>query len=333
MQLYIGDMTTENLNYVIQQYPKSQNLIICNGLTATENELYEADIITELNLYIKKQLTKGKDISLLPSKLLLKNPHVSILYEECEMETTISNPRITQYTEDITQICYALSQRSQRVESITSGIGRILKYKPNAKLCCFIRHGKTLGNLSRRYIGKTNEPLCKEGIMELKAFQTKERYPKSHLIYVSPLTRCIETAKILFPNQPLLSCNALRECDFGEFENKNYMELQSHPYYQTWVDSNGQLPFPNGEIPALFTKRCLKAFLACINHIPYKTSYISSTPAWTTFVVHGGTIMSILSELTVPKGEYFSFQVENGQGYLCEYDLDKQILTILDCIK
>lgn len=31
----------------------------------------------------------------------------------------------------------------------------------------FIRHGKTAGNLERRYIGRTDEPLCDEGIAEI----------------------------------------------------------------------------------------------------------------------------------------------------------------------
>lgn len=39
----------------------------------------------------------------------------------------------------------------------------------------------------------------------------------------------------------------LSECDFGEFENKNYKELSGNQDYQRWIDSNGTLPFPGGE--------------------------------------------------------------------------------------
>ena len=332
MQLYIGDTNSENLNYVINQTPQSRKLIQCNGSIAIEEELYEADIITDLHLFVQKQLDAGKDISSLASKLLIKNPYVSTIYKGFKEEST-NNTHKPSNAETVAQVCYELSERSQRVEHINNGTGIVSKYKPHTKLCCFIRHGKTLGNLSKRYIGTTNENLCDEGIDELKRYKAKEIYPPSHLLYVSPLKRCIETAKTLYPNQPLLSCALLRECDFGEFENKNYKELEEHPYYQTWVDSNGQLPFPNGETPALFTERCVKGFLSCLNHIPHKSSLNFDKLSWTTFVIHGGTIMSILSELTLPKGDYFSFQVENGQGYLCEYDLDKGVLTILDCIK
>lgn len=333
MQLYVCNNTQENLSYILSQQPVSKKLKICNGITATEHELYETDIIYNLHLFIKKQLDASKDINSLPTKLLLKNPYVTIICDDIKNEYSPLEKGQIIYKEKIAYICDELTKRSQRVEHIHNDRRSILKNKPNTLLCCFIRHGKTLGNLNRRYIGITDENLCNEGIDELTLFKSQGIYPTSHRLYASPLTRCIETARILYPNQPLLSCNLLKECNFGEFENKNYKELQDHPYYQKWVDSNGCLPFPNGETPALFTKRCVKGFLACINHIPHKSSFTYDTSSWITFIVHGGTIMSILSELTIPKGDYFSFQIENGKGYFCEFDLNKQVLTILDCIK
>ena len=147
------------------------------------------------------------------------------------------------------------------------------------------------------------------------------------------MLRCIETTQLLYTNATFSFCQDLRECDFGEFENKNYLELQSNPNYQKWIDSNGTLPFPNGENPKDFTFRCLKGFLQCINYqassLPLNDFPCTTPSPWVTFIIHGGTIMSILSELTSPKGDYFSFQVDNGLGYLCEYTVSTQILTVL----
>ena len=42
-----------------------------------------------------------------------------------------------------------------------------------------------------------------------------------------------------------------------------------------------------------------------------------------TAIVHGGTIMSILSSLT--NSDYFDFQVKNQEGYILEFDDDKLI--------
>ena len=91
-----------------------------------------------------------------------------------------------------------------------------------------IRHGKTEGNKLARYIGTTDEPLCQEGI----DFLGKMDYPDIHTIYVSPLKRCVQTAEILFPGEPVHIIEELAECDFGEFENKNYRELDGNPKYQ-----------------------------------------------------------------------------------------------------
>lgn len=107
-----------------------------------------------------------------------------------------------------------------------------------------IRHGKTQGNLSGKYIGsRTDEPLCEEGIRELKG----KTYPQAQILFVSPMKRCIQTAELLYPGLEQRKIPLLQECDFGDFENKNYKELSGNPDYQAWIDSGGTLPFPGGE--------------------------------------------------------------------------------------
>lgn len=51
----------------------------------------------------------------------------------------------------------------------------------------FIRHGATEGNLRRRYIGRTDEPLCEAGIAQVKALQ--KRGLSVDEVFVSPLLR------------------------------------------------------------------------------------------------------------------------------------------------
>ena len=91
-----------------------------------------------------------------------------------------------------------------------------------------IRHGKTHGNLLGRYIGTTDEPLLPEEEEDLKkyAFGPVDR------VFVSPRKRCVRTAEILFPGQEMEVVPEFAECDFGEFENKNYQELSDNPDYQ-----------------------------------------------------------------------------------------------------
>ena len=92
-----------------------------------------------------------------------------------------------------------------------------------------IRHGKTAGNLERRYVGTTDESLCPKGIRELK----KRVYPSVDCVIASPMKRCVETARILFGIDVLVRiCGGLREMDFGVFEYHNYEELNGDPMYQ-----------------------------------------------------------------------------------------------------
>lgn len=161
-----------------------------------------------------------------------------------------------------------------------------------------IRHGKTAGNLEKRYIGVTDEPLCPEGIREFH----NRRYPDCEIVISSPMKRCIETARLIYPNKKLIVCEGLAECDFGDFEGKNYLELSEDPDYQNWIDSGGVLPFPNGESPGDFKKRCIRGFDEMIKKYADKGSIA--------FVIHGGTIMAIMERYT--KCGFYDHQIGNG---------------------
>lgn len=174
-----------------------------------------------------------------------------------------------------------------------------------------IRHGSTASNQQGRYLGWTEEPLSKEGIEALFMQKQKGVYTKGNLLFTSPMERCRQTASILFPGQDMLVLDEWKEMDFGRFEGKTYRELNGNPDYQAWIDSNGRLPFPEGESREAFVTRSMeglkKCWRICEEHmIPGQMIRASA-------VVHGGTIMAIISSLT--NQEYFDFQVKNGQGY------------------
>lgn len=175
-----------------------------------------------------------------------------------------------------------------------------------------IRHAKTEGNKYGRYIGKTDEHLCIEGIEIVK----KKDYPIHNVekVYVSPLLRCIETAGIIFNNRNIEICENLKECNFGIFENKNYNELKDNILYQKWIDSNGKIDFPEGEAIEDFKERVKNCFEEIIKDI-IDNSYLKVA-----LVVHGGTIMSILDEYSKPHKDYYSWRVKNGEGFFLLID-------------
>lgn len=168
-----------------------------------------------------------------------------------------------------------------------------------------IRHGMTEGNYNKRYIGVTDEDLrdtkCLEG-----------KYPECNSVVSSPMKRCVQTAQFIYPGKPIEICGNLRECDFGDFENKSYEDLKGNTDYQKWLDSNGAIPFPNGEAHEDFVKRCAEGFFEMIKG---KTDD-------TAFVIHGGSIMAVMQALF--GGGFYDYQVKNGEGYSFDYDCDKK---------
>lgn len=179
----------------------------------------------------------------------------------------------------------------------------------------------TAGNKEKRYIGRTDEPLCPEGMEILKALSL----PEPEKIYVSPMRRCIETAQICYPGHALFPVTNFRECDFGQFKGKNYRELGGNTDYQRWIDSGGLLPFPNGEEPAAFRARCADAF-ADIAHLLLKEQIPSAA-----FVVHGGTIMAILERFVTPQKPFYDWKICNGNGYSAALN-DKFQLIVKDTL-
>lgn len=173
-----------------------------------------------------------------------------------------------------------------------------------------VRHFQTEGNKEKRYIGVTDEPLAKDACEGIN----RSGYKKAARVYVSPLLRCRQTADYLYPGVEKICCDKLRECDFGLFENKNYKELADEPLYQAWIDSNGMHPFPEGESREAFMTRTKEGFCECLS-IAEKEGIKEIA-----FVVHGGTIMSIMEDVMKRPGSYYEWQVGNGDGFYLTYE-------------
>lgn len=182
-----------------------------------------------------------------------------------------------------------------------------------------IRHGTTLSNKEGRYLGKTDEALSPDGIGALKKSVADRIYPTADVLFSGPMKRCLETAGILYPGQTPIVIPEWTEMDFGAFEGHNYQELSGNPAYQRWIDSGGTLPFPEGESREEFIRRSVAGYEKMVYHM--KMSWEKSAASGqrnrkiqnASAVVHGGTIMALLSHFL--DGEYFDYQAKCGQGY------------------
>lgn len=196
-----------------------------------------------------------------------------------------------------------------------------------------IRHGVTASNKEHRYLGQTEESLSPEGTELLKKKKETGRYPEPDILFSSPMWRCLETAEILYPNKEAIVIPEWREMDFGEFEGKNYMDLADDSRYQAWIDSNGTLPFPGGESREQFVQRVFAGLEKMLSLIPEgilfrepKSGLPRNHPLTVATIVHGGTIMALLSRLA--GGEYFDYQVPNGSGYKCRLSMNLRLMNL-----
>lgn len=166
----------------------------------------------------------------------------------------------------------------------------------------FIRHGATAGNLARRYIGRTDEPLCPAGLAQAEALEAQ--HLQADRVIVSPLLRARQTAELVFPGHEITIEPGFAETDFGIFEGKNADELADCPAYRAWVDTGCQGPIPRGESVADFKARCCAAFEAQIQTLPEGCR--------AALVVHGGVIMAICEAYTLPRRDFYSYHLPNG---------------------
>jgi len=189
------------------------------------------------------------------------------------------------------------------------------------KRVVFVRHGATEGNLQKRYIGRTDEPLCEQGIAQIKALSGL----KADRIVVSPMLRTRQSAALLFPGRELELCPDLRETDFGEFEGKTASELTDNKNYVNWVNGGCIAPIPGGEAVADFKARCRAAFEEIMAG--------SSEDSTTVFVIHGGCIMAILEAFSRPKRDFYAFHLPNGGCFRAEMDGNGSVLTVVSAEK
>lgn len=173
----------------------------------------------------------------------------------------------------------------------------------------FIRHGSVDETLAGKYIGTTDALLSDKGKMSLKKLNFDYAYPQPTVVFTSPLKRCTETCKILFPNIKPLVIDALSECNFGEWENKTADELKADPDFEKWLAGDTSVKPPRGESNDDFVRRICKMFESIVDGL-MKTGTTECA-----IVTHGGIIMTLLAVYGLPQAKPFEWAMDNGFGY------------------
>lgn len=171
-----------------------------------------------------------------------------------------------------------------------------------------IRHGATDGNARGEYIGVTDLPLSLSGVAALTNLKDKIQYPFVEKVYTSPLLRCRQTANVLYPQQEADSVANLMEYNFGEFEGKTALQLESNPDFYKWTSGQISSP-PGGEDSTEFAKRICLGFHEVVEDM------MSCGIHKAAVIMHGGAIMTLLSCCALPRRRSLEWTSDFGRGY------------------
>ena len=173
----------------------------------------------------------------------------------------------------------------------------------------FIRHGAIDDTLKGRYIGTTNPPLSDEGKRLVRVLDHDCDYPYATAVFSSPLKRCTETARLIYPHLEPIIIDHLSECNFGEWENKTADDLKDDDDFKRWLAGDTSVKPPRGESNADFTRRICLVFEQIVDGL-MKTGTTDSV-----IVTHGGVMMTLLSVYGLPQAKPFDWVCDNGYGY------------------
>ncbi len=177
-----------------------------------------------------------------------------------------------------------------------------------------IRHGEAEGADDGKYIGSTDVSLSAYGKKQLNDILHESEYPVVDIVLSSPLNRCLETAKILYPDKTPVIFDDLTEYNFGEFEEKTAEELKDDPDFKEWLIGGEDAGAPFGETNGEFRQRVCKCFKNIVDGL-LKTDNHSVA-----IISHGGVIMTIMQYFALPEAPMHEWIMDNGCGYTLNVD-------------
>lgn len=122
-----------------------------------------------------------------------------------------------------------------------------------------------------------------------------------HTVYASPLQRCRKLAEFLFPGQPIVYRDELKEIHCGEWELLKWDDIPKETI-QPWMDDFVNVCIPGGENYVQLYNRVIRFFETAQHTEPIA------------IVSHGGVLRSILAHITQTplKDSFQAFSIHYG---------------------
>lgn len=174
-------------------------------------------------------------------------------------------------------------------------------------LIYLLRHGQTEYNAQKRYQGQRDIPLSAAGIAQLRQADFAPE-----VVYVTPLRRTAQTARVFFPGAKLIPVDGLKEMNFGQFEGQTFVQVEQDPEYLAWVQENEHAAHPDGERRSDFCNRVCKTLADLIDKA------LAEGQERLVIVAHGGTQMAALERFGVPRRSFPDWCGPNAGGYVLD---------------
>ena len=191
-------------------------------------------------------------------------------------------------------------------------------------LIYLLRHGQTEYNAQKRYQGQRDIPLSAAGIAQLRQADFAPE-----VVYVTPLQRTSQTAKIVFPHAKLVVVDGLKEMCFGSFEGRNFIEMEHDPDYLAWVNANCESPCPDGERKTDFSDRICRTVAELIDKA------LAAGEERLVILAHGGTQMAAMERYALPHADYYHWCAPNAGGYVLDAGdwAEQRVLHLLKTVQ
>ena len=182
-----------------------------------------------------------------------------------------------------------------------------------------VRHGETEENKSKYYYGSIDAKLNDNGKKQIVAVADKLKYVDFGRIFVSEKKRAQQSFEIIRKNtiynkeKSGIVDKRLSEMNFGEFEGKNYKEIEKlYPdEYKKWNNDWKNFSPPGGESYADFFKR-VKSFFDDILQLNEENILV---------ITHGGVIRTLYCCILDNNPDYFwKFSSQNGDISIIKYE-------------
>ena len=123
-----------------------------------------------------------------------------------------------------------------------------------------IRHGATAGNIEKRYIGNNMiEDLCASGIEGIYNNIKAGYYQEVKAVYVSPMKRCRQTAKLIYPEYKQHIVPDFRECDLVYLKERIIMNSLAMSSTRDGLTAMQQYHFHKEKMLLILRKEVLRA--------------------------------------------------------------------------